>query len=299
LSLAVGWRSGTKMKLGRLETSPDASSRLADVAARCVAGLAGRGPEPWTPEADLPEDSYLMLPAESAGQHPALSRDLAAHGTLLEALRNAAGLPRLDADELPAADMALYAIVIGNDPSTRTVFLRRVNPRRSLRGGRMFSTYRDVLVPLDDPIFGFDDLIDLVYIDNQLVVLSQTAFMALFRDNEALTKQVPAWVGDLASAVPLTPGSTQVLNAKALRNLRVRTRLEAITRRGHLVSVTAEMLRKAFEEHGLDADSLLDEHGALCVDEDNVDVVLQVLNEDLFVGTLSSTAFRADKKSPV
>jgi hypothetical protein len=174
--------------------------------------------------------------------------------------------------------------------------MRRSNPRRGFSSGRLLSVYRQVLEKVEAPIFGFDDLVDLVIHDDTMYVLSQTAFAALFRENETLVAQVPAWIGDVSRHVPITGDGVERLRHRALRDSRVRTRLEAIARRGHLVGVTPEQLRFAMAEHDLDAGRLLDANGQLVLEDEDVPLVLQFLNEDLFVGPLSNASFRADRK---
>lgn len=295
LTLTVGWRSGTKMKLGRLAVSDGVAATLAQVAGDVTADLADRRPESWAPDADLPDETYLMLPVESVGSHPLLARDVESHGHLLSALRNGTGLPLLPATELPAAELAFYAMVVGNDPHDRVVFLRRTNPRRGLRRGKWFTTYAEDLVRIDAPIFAFDGLVDLIYVEDKLIVLSQTAFMAMFRDNAALAAQVPIWVSDIAQHLPLSDDGDKVLTELAHRNSRIRSRLEAIARRGHLATVSARQLRKAMRDVGLDPESFIS-NGKLIVEESTAGQLLQFLNEDLFVGQLSAMGFRADKK---
>jgi hypothetical protein len=291
ITLVVGWRSGTKMKLGRLVLA----KALGEVVGHVVEDLADRQPETWTPDADLSDETYLMLAADDVGAHPILAKDVP-RDTLLAALRDGAGLPALAAADLPAAELAFYAIVVGQDPDGRTVFVRRSNPRRGLRHGKWFTSYAEALVRVDAPIFAFDELVDLIYVEDKLIVLSQTAFMALFRDNAALAAQVPQWITDIAQHVPIAPGGDEILANLAQRNSRIRTRLEAIARRGHLATVTADQLASAMTEVGLDPTSYL-HGGALVVEEANAHALLQFLNEDLFVGGLSAEGFRADRKS--
>jgi hypothetical protein len=296
LTLVVGWRSGTKMRLGRLTLSEEVANDLGAVVAQATADLADRQPEAWTPDADLPDESYLTMAADTVGTHPILAKDIEQHGTLLAALREGASLAPLPASRLPAAELAFYAMVVGDDPDGRAVFVRRANPRRGLRRGKRFTTYADALVRVEAPIFAFDELIDLVYVEDKLIVLSQTAFMALFRDNAALAAQVPRWVADIAKHLPLVDDGDKILADLAQRNSRIRTRVEAIARRGHLATVTSRQIRKAMTEVGLDPDIYV-RSGKLVIEEATANTLLQFLNEDLFVGGLSATGFRADRKS--
>lgn len=296
LSLVVGWRtSAGKYNIRRMRLSKPVANDLREIAQDAVASITDREPEAWAPDADLARETVLGMPLTDIHPTPAMTTEHDGRDFFAE-LRGGADVPKLDADNIPAATLSFYAIAIGAQVGDRTVFLRRSNPQRSLKGGRRMTIYRDQLVRVDEPLFGFDGTVDLVLHEGNMWVLSQTAFASLFREDTALTAQIPVWVNDISAHVPMTaPGSAR-LQAKALRDSRASRRLEAIVRRGHLSTVTAQQLRDGMLEHDLDPDVLLDAQGNLVLEEADIPVVLQFLNEDLFVGTLSSTAFRADKK---
>lgn len=56
-------------------------------------------------------------------------------------------------------------------------------------------------------------------------------------------------------------------------------------------------LRAAMEVHGLDPERLINSDGELDVGESDIQPLLYFLNEDLFFGSLTETAFRADRKA--
>jgi hypothetical protein len=295
VDLVVGWRSGQATHLRRLRMSTEVADTFRAMIREWLADLANREQEAWAPDADVSAETALVIGLDELGPQPPLTREHRDQD-FLTGIRNASDLPILTPDALPATPLSLYALVVGDDPQTRTVFLRRMNPQRSLRRGRLLTSLHDVLVTVDGPMFGFDSLVDLVVGNSTMVVLSQTTFAALFRGNDALAAQVPAWVADIHAHVPMTDEGAATLGRRALRDSRIRGRLEAIARRGHLANVTTQQLRECMTQHGLDADALLDAEGNLVLDDADVTLVVQFLNEDLFVGTLSSTAFRADRK---
>ena len=221
------------------------------------------------------------------------------HGnlSLLAALQFAETLPDLKPDDLPVGDLSFYAVVIGDIAGSRAVFLRRSNPRRGLKRGRIYSLLADTLQRIEEPIFAFDEWMDLVAVGKDVFVLSQTVFAALFRDQDALAQQVPQWTTDLIAAVPIEAAGRQRLEECAQRDSRIRARLEAIVRRGHLASVSKEVLREAMQSAELDADSLINADGEFLLEEEDIASVLYFLNEDLFSGSLTQTNFRADKKA--
>jgi len=296
LTLSVGWRSGTKTKLARVPMVEEVADEFRDVLEDVSRELANREAEDWAPDAEVTPETYLVASRESLGDAPLLASQLAA-ARLPDALESASDLPRLDAAQLPAADLSFYSLTSGDDPGDRTVFLRRSNPRRGLRRGKWFTSLSDSLTRVEEPIFGFDDQVDLVFQDAHVFVLSQTAFASLFRSNDELAAQVPHWVDTLREHVPMTKKAGKRLRARTLRDSRLKRRLEAITTRGHLQDLDPSELRTVMEQLELDPDRLLDSKNRLKFEEEDIPEVLQFLNEDLFYGALTQSGFRADKKA--
>lgn len=297
ITLVVGWRSSSKTQLRRVNLGSDVEVALRDVARAVLDDVLTREVEPWTAEADSAPEVVHTLGVDEVGPSPILSRDVAVHGTLLAALASASSLPQLKPNQIPAAELAFYALVIGDDPKDRTIWARRTNPRRGLRR-RIFGTLgNDVLERVEAPIFGFEDDLDLVAADGVLAVLSQRAFRALFRDNEDLLAQVPAWIADVAQYLPISADAQKVLEDKCGRDSRLRRRLETVMSRKHLQSVPSPKLRTELRKHGLDPSRVFNAAGELDFKEGDLPTLLNVLNEDLFSGGLTGTAFRSDKKA--
>lgn len=296
LTLVVGWKSGPKTKLGRVPLTEEVADAFRASLTDVVDNMEEREAERWAPDADVTPETYLVASRETLGDKPELSALPFSADDLAAALMLASDVPELRADQLPAADLSFYAVVIGDDAEDRTVFLRRANPRRGLRRGKWFTSFADALVKVDDPIFSFDDQVDLIFQDDVVLILSQTAFAMLFRSNEELTAQVPRWVKALEAHVPITKKGAKRLQVRALRDSRIKRRLEAIVTRGHLEDVSAEHLRAEMEALELNADALLNNKDRLTLEDEDIPEVLQFLNEDLFYGALTKEGFRADKK---
>lgn len=296
LTLSVGWRSGQKTKLGKLLVGSDVADELRLIVQATLTDIQSRTSEVWTPDADLSLETYLVISLPDLGSAPVLAAE---HGSksLHEALGDSAGLPVISPEELPAADLTFYAVTIGNDPEDRITFLRRTNPRRGLRRGRMMTAYRDVLTRIDEPLFGFEEDFDLIFTPTDTLILSQSAFVALFRGQSTLLAQVPKWTQELSAHVPITSSGQERLTAKSIRDSRARTRLEAIVKRGHLADVSTQVLKQKMDELGLESTRLIDENGELRFEDEDISTVLYFLNEDLFTGALTSLGFRADRKA--
>lgn len=295
ITLAVGWTVGKNTKIRQLMLGEDVASEFYRIAQQTALNLTEREPEEWTPDADLTPETYLVFPAEEVNEFPRLTSDHDGK-SFLEVLAQAERLEAINPKHLPTGDITFYAIAIG-EPGDRIVYIRRSNPRRGLKRGKIYSTLSDTLQRVEDPIFAFDEWVDLVLDGDKLYVLSQTVFAAFFRDQESLAKKIPEWIDQLAEHVPLADTSRGCLTAKVTRDSRMKARLEAIVRRNHLATVSSETLRTAMEDNELDPSRLLDSDGCLTLEDDDVAPVLYLLNEDLFTGSLTNTGFRADKKA--
>lgn len=295
MSLAVGWTVGKNTKIRQVVLGADVEAAFREVVRSTLSDLDTREAADWTPDADLSPETFLVLDSSDVGDSPTLTTDHE-NKAFLEVLAEAERLEAIHPKHLPTGDLTFYAIVIG-DPGNRSVFIRRSNPRRGLKRGRIYSTLSDTLQRVEKPIFAFDEWVDLVAVDGKLCVLSQTVFAAFFRDHETLAKKIPEWIETLANSVPLAESSHPRLEERVKRDSRLKARLEAIVRRDHLSSVSSETLRKAMEENELDPNRLLDSEGKLILEEDDIPQVLYLLNEDLFTGSLTNIGFRADKKA--
>lgn len=295
MTLAVGWTVGKNTKIRQVVLGKDVEAAFRDVVRGTLCDLAEREAADWTPDADLSPETFLVLNGDLVGSSPTLTTDHEGK-SFLKVLIEAERLEAIHPKHLPTGDLTFYAIIVG-DPGQRSVFIRRSNPRRGLKRGRIYSTLADTLQRVEKPIFAFDEWVDLVLVDGKLCVLSQTVFAAFFRDQETLAKKIPEWIETLASSVALTGESRMRLQARVQKDSRLKARLEAIVRRDHLASVSGETLKRAMEDNELDPNRLLDEAGNLILEEDDIPQVLYLLNEDLFQGSLTNTGFRADKKA--
>lgn len=296
LTLVVAWRTGRKVRLRQLSIGTDVATQFRAVITQTLADLRRRDAAAWAPDADLTPETYLLVPTADLGDAPELAAEHSGQ-TLAGALRAAESLPHLSPHDVPAADLTFYALVVGDKIGQRAAFLRKSNPRRGLRRGHIFTFLRDTLQFVDDPIFAFDELVDLVFIDNQVAILSQSVFASIFRGQDALAAQVPTWANDLQAHVPMTNAGRQRLVERALRDSRLRVRLEAIVRRGHLESIGPAAIRAAMLATGLDPNKFMDAQSNLTLENDDIPQVLYFLNEDLFAGALTNAGFRADKKA--
>ena len=189
--------------------------------------------------------------------------------------------------QLARKSVASYAAVLGDNPTDRTAFIRKANPKRGLRPGRIWTTFHDVLARIDAPALVLDEYFDLIIDSSGMVVLNQTAFEMLFRDTTAVQQRIPEWVEAISQVLPLEEDGAQRLAERCNRDSRLRKQIRNIYERGHLIDVTIEDIRTAINDLGLTEDMLIQDD-QLVFDEADPLALARLLNEDLFTGTLSN-----------
>ena len=103
---------------------------------------SGHG-RPYNPDDEQDEDTAFLT----------ASQDELLDTALLEQLRTGSSLPLIGADELRKRTLALYALLIGNDPDSRVIFVRKGNPV-SLATKGVVAVFDDTLTRVTQPILG-------------------------------------------------------------------------------------------------------------------------------------------------
>jgi len=282
--LAVAWRSGSDIEVARIELSRDVAEVFREIAIEHLASLSDQRARAYSPELDIDRgEEYATATRES----------LNAADPIISLLGTTQTMDPLAANRLPTKSLLLYAFVF----SDQAMFVRKANPHVTARSGHVITRLGPSLTRIKAPVFDFDRKVDLVVTEDELWISNATAFEYLFKDDSFLTSNVPKWVGTIASAIPLAPGSDQTLLERGVSNMRRRRRLESIAERGHLSSVSSRKLKQEIVRLGLDADQLM-AGNKLVVNGETIDDVLKLLNEDLFIGGLSGSEFEVDKKAP-
>lgn len=265
LTFFVGWLSGKSYQLRRINLHVTVEKEFRKVARELiygpddekarmgrtthVKGLLERTSESWAADAQIFPETYLECAIDEVGEAPRLT-SRPADERLLEVLKAAEELEVVQPKELEKKRLSIYGFAIGV-PGDRTVFIRRANPRRGLGAGKFFGRYSDVLTRVTEPVFAFDEIIDLVVAGNRLITLSQNAFTMIFRDNDELRALIPKWGATLTKHFPVEQESLDRIIERAERDSRHRQRLEAIVSRGHLQDLEKDKLQEAMEVCGL------------------------------------------------
>lgn len=285
VTLIVARRSGKSLKGHRVSLHQDVAAELRRVCNSTLETFKGRTAKPFDPDIDIDSDQYLTA-ADAVVDIDASVRKL---------VDGESGLPFLSADQLPKQGFLFYAVLVG-PAEHRNAFIRKYNPRQVAQAGKFWAVFGDGLRRLDEPIFVFDSRFDMVLTEDGIAALNQSAFAQIFRDLSVMTDRLPVYVEHITSELPMADdGATRFL-AKCVQNSRVANRARSIFERGHLKDVTMAEVKTEIKKQKLDESKLIKD-GQLIFDDSDPYTLLKLLNEDLFIGGLSSTAYEAGSKS--
>ena len=258
------------------------------VCAATLADLAERRWRPDDPEAHLTDDECIHVMRDVLRPTP----------PVLDVLDHAATLDLLSASTLPPKPLLFYAVIVGSAPDRYTAFLRKYNPYLSIKTGRFgfVSALGDRLARIEDPVFAFENRFDLVVTEEDIVVLSTKVYELLFRETEPLTERIPKYIGKIAASLNLDPQAEHDLQTLAAKSPRLQQRLRALSERDYIHRVTIDQVRAYIHKLGMDPERLIRD-GQLVLDSTDPQLLLQVLNEDLYTGDLSGTSYAVDRKS--
>lgn len=282
----VGWRQGHGVASSRVQTSTGIAEELrlvADVWLGMLSDAAYVGAA-YDPDDEQGDADYLTLPYADLDD-PAILADMGAP----------AALPLATPDDLREHPPQWYGIVIGDDPAAQTVYLRRKSPVRAMQQS-ILGVYGDSLTRVTGPLMAFDDAIDIIVAGQQVWAFRQSALEAMFRDTPAVLANVGAWVTTLAGLLPISATGQQNLVGRLASSSVLRRKVTALLRKPHLQALTIPQVRRELRRLGLPVADYV-QNGELVFDRATEKDLLLVLNEDMFIGGLSSTPYAASRKT--
>jgi hypothetical protein len=283
-TLVVAWRSGRSAQARTVRAGGPVIETLREYAAESLALVDGSG-RPYNPD-DEQDDECPYLYAD---------RDELLDTALLDQIERGASLQLATAADVQSRRLVLYALLIGNDPKSRTAFIRKTNPV-SLATKGVVAIFDDTLYRVEHPIFAFDRFFDVILSGNAVWILSQRNFEALFKESEAVLAKTEKWAEELGRHVPLSRQAQTWLAGRLRENSVLRRKVESVLRSRYLDKLTIEELRRRMPEHGLDPAELID-GDKLVINKDTEKSVLLLLNEDLWTGDFSGSQYAAGRKS--
>lgn len=287
-TLIVAWRSGHSARAAVVKSGGDVIEALRGHARHSLELLQVDHGRPYNPDDEQADDvPYLTLAANQ--KHDVLDTDL------LDQLRRGSSLPLVTPDEMRKQALTLYALLIGNDPASRAIFVRKRNPV-SLVTKSLVAIFDDTLTRVTSPILTFDSEFDVVLLRDDMWILNQKNFEVLFKESEAVLEHTSEWADRLSDVVPMADGGKEWLTSRLRQNSVMRRKVQSILRSSYLSRLKPTALRAKMTVHGLNPRHLMEED-RLIFDKTTERDLLLLLNEDLWTGDFSGTHYAAARKA--
>lgn len=288
MSLVVIERLGRTFIDYEVRIAGDVSRYLADAWENTVEEFAAAEQVPYSPEVVIRAGEGRVLVIEE---------DLTAENDIVAVLLEDVDRPVRAPSEVNAERLYLYAVV-STTMAGRVAAIKKQSPAKRARGGKRWALASAELVLMEDDPWQLHPTFEMLVALDGAYAASVSAFEQLFAEAERLVEKVDDWVEEVAAALPMDADQRNVLVERSRESSRVRRRLRSIVHRGHLQRVGIADVRRHVRAMGLPVAEFV-HNGRLVVDRANADQLLQILNEDLFVGGLTGDRFRSEGKEPV
>lgn len=284
-TLMVAWRTGRNAHGAVLNAGGQVIDALRGHARESLRITTSDQGRPYNPDDEQDEDASFL----SANQDELLDT------ALLGQLRMGSSLPLISPDELSKRALALYALLIGDDPDSRMIFVRKGNPV-SLARKSVVAIFDQTLTRVTQPILAFDSVFDVILLESAVWIFNQKNFEALFKESEAVLASTSEWVDRLDRALPMADDGKEWLTSRLRQNSVMRRKIQSILRSPYLSTLTADVLRQKMTAHGLNPQDLMKDD-TLVFNKDTERDMLLFLNEDLWTGDFSGDQYAAARKA--
>jgi hypothetical protein len=284
-TLVVAWRAGHNARGAVLRAGGQVIDAMRGYAREALDTISSGQGRPYNPDDEQDDDAAFL----TASQEELLDT------ALLEQLRSGSSLPLIGAEELRKRTLALYALLIGNDPDSRAIFVRKGNPV-SLASKGVVAVFDDTLTRVTQPILAFDSTFDVILLGSSVWILNQKNFEGLFKESEAVLARTSEWVDQLSQVLPIADDGREWLATRLRQNSVMRRKVHSILRSHYLRKLTPDILQARMATHGLIPEDLMKD-GSLIFNKDTEKDLLLFLNEDLWTGDFSGDQYAAARKA--
>ncbi|MFE6387231.1 Kiwa anti-phage protein KwaB-like domain-containing protein [Nocardiopsis dassonvillei] len=283
-TLIVAWRRTRHVHGRMLRFGGEFGSKLREYAEASVEKINVGSGKSYDPDDEQGEADFLTVKHEELQDTEVVS-----------VLRQGASLQNATADELRKKTLAFYALILGDEPENRSVFIKAGNPIK-LAGKSLVGVFDNTLTRIHQPLFQFEASWDVIITNDGIWAFDQNRFERLFKETDVVLAKTDEWVEKLAAKVPIAEDDLAEFSKRLRSNSVLRRKVTSILQKPHLESLTADALRKKMSDRGLDPEVLMP-NGSLSLTKETQSDVLRLLNEDLFTGDFSGEQYSASRKS--
>jgi hypothetical protein len=284
-TLIVAWRGGRNAYCRVVKAGGQVIETLREYAATAAQRINEGDARAYDPDDEQEEEQAFLL----------ADREELLDTALLIQIEQGASLPLVTPDDLRHRTIALYGLLIEDDPGSRTIFIRRGSPVK-LATKSLIAIFDQTLTRVTDPILAFDQKYDVVLKQDGVWILDQRNFEGLFKESEAVLAKTAKWVEDLGKSLPIDEESKNWLRTRLRQNSVMRRKVQSILRSPYLSKLSVDLMRRRMLEHGLDPDELIKDE-SLVFNKGTEASMLLFLNEDLWTGDFSGERYAAARKA--
>jgi len=204
-------------------------------------------------------------------------------------------MQEVGAKDLRAKQIVFYAIVRGVDEEDRTAYLRHLNPMKLAKPGVRFLEFGDTLSRLESPVFVMDDKFDLIIRPEEIAILDATFFLNLFYSVSGIDERIDNMVEEALANLPIDEDTEVMLVDLCRGRKRYQSKLAKIVASGHMGNVNMKSFRAALRQHKLPVRRFIRD-GSIHAGKNDGELLLAILNQDLFKGCLTGEPYAAGSK---
>lgn len=309
LTLILGWRPQPKhLTAARLETNTNVADELRALCRGTLDRLGMLSARPYEEPSILEKgEEYFTLNVEELPSAPQPRRaqfgkqNLAGPGDsdadgdeeqrqvadLVTLVERASVLEPLSPGQAQNGRFLFYAVVCADSAGNSVACIKHSSRIRVARPGRLLAVYSDRLSRIEQPVFAFSEVFDLVLAGKDLAVLRSEAYLSLFTDIEVLREAVPRLVTRLSNKlqIELSGPSLKIIEEQCALKASLAKRLRRLAQQPWLNQVTPETLLKEMDAlPGLPAEVTVSDD-SIVVTELGVGILLGLIEQVYWIGS--------------
>lgn len=313
--LILGRRQGSReIEAVVVDLHQNLFADLRSVCKNFLRNLAATIPRGYEPNAEVDRDSehFVLDIDEVPEQPPAPSRRRATEedsdeenqdrtAALVRVLRTPGRLEQIDAGDLKEFKALFYSITYQQSDLDWVHFIKKVNPRRLLKPGYLWTHYGSSLKRMDTPDMVIESTVDVLMLPQRLLSFNGNTIKDLFTDVHLAVQDVPNYVDNIVSVlhedIRITDEARDILQRTAMKKVSFARRLFALQSALVGVHIKPDMVREVLASHGIEQEKLLDDDGNLRFEEGAVSLFIDIMEGRYFESDWTNEPRRADRFS--
>lgn len=245
-SVCIAAKIGGQTSLHRLQLTDDLASEFLAMAKKKLAELASDVEEQ---ECDLV--SYEASNPQAAHEIEVFEpADGSTQKTIATSLGDLAQVGAFAGDLRVIKNLKFYVTVIQRPGLTPVLLFRSYSKTREISRSKLVALLQDgVFDKVNDPVFVFDERVDCIWIDGQMLIYNKQSYQRIFDFFEEVQKAADVTLARIAQAIPMA--NADAFNADCKSNTVVLTKLKSIAGQPYLDKLTIAILEKEITDRKL------------------------------------------------